>query len=231
MSTHAAETERLLERVRKLLALSTSPNVHEAALAAARAQELIVRHRLEGLLQASEAEDREPIEDAREAPLEVGRRLRKWKRVLAQQLAALNGCVAYTLEVGREEHLILVGTAADRAATEALWSWLCKRIEWLSATHADGQGQDRHWHEAFRIGAVVTITERLQQVQAETLQAAALEMTALAVVERGLADRAARVEQFSRERLRLKPGRGIRVDVDAYARGRAAGAAVPLPDT
>lgn len=229
-----SETERLLDRVRKLLALATSPNVHEAALAAARAQELIERHRLEGLLAPPSAA--EVVEDARESPLEVGRRIRKWKRVLAQQLAAVNGCMAYTLSVGREERLVLVGTAADRAATTALWEWLCRRIEWLSATHGaavearEGRALDKPWHDAFRIGAVETIVARLQAVRAEALQAAALESTALAVVERRLSSRAAQVEQFAQERLRLTPGRGVRVDAAAYARGRAAGDAVPLPD-
>ena len=39
----------IVDRVRKLLALAGSSNVHEAAAAAARAQELITRHRLESL--------------------------------------------------------------------------------------------------------------------------------------------------------------------------------------
>ncbi|MEL6346843.1 MAG: DUF2786 domain-containing protein, partial [Myxococcota bacterium] len=121
------DTERLLDRVQKLLALARSPNVHEAALAAARAQELIDRHRLQALLD----EDAE-IEDGQETPLEEGRRLRKWKSVLAQSLAQMNGCIAYTETCGRMKRLILVGASDDRAAVRALWDWLCPRIEWLS---------------------------------------------------------------------------------------------------
>ena len=45
-------TDAVLERVRKLLALATSPNLHEAAAAAAAAQALIERHRLGSLLEA-----------------------------------------------------------------------------------------------------------------------------------------------------------------------------------
>ena len=44
MSTVSPE---ILARIRKLLALSTSPNEAEAALAASRAQELLLRHNLD----------------------------------------------------------------------------------------------------------------------------------------------------------------------------------------
>ena len=83
-----ADRDKLLDRVRKLLALTESPNVHEAALAAARAQALIDAHRLQGLL---DAEEDAPVVDGRSAPLESGRRLRKWKVVLASALAGQLG--------------------------------------------------------------------------------------------------------------------------------------------
>lgn len=38
--------EKIIERVRKLLALATSSNEHEAALAAAHAQRLLAEHNL-----------------------------------------------------------------------------------------------------------------------------------------------------------------------------------------
>ena len=212
----------MLDRVRKLLALAGSPNVHEAALAAARAQALIDAHRLQHLL---DAEHEDPVGDDRGHPLESGRRLRKWKSVLAQSLASLNGCIAYTERSGKQKHIVLVGTAADRAAVVALWEWLVRRIEWLSATH--GAGRDRRWHQAFRIGAVATITERLRAGQHDA--AATLESAALVQVREGLARRQQRVSEYAERNLNLKPGRGVRVDPDAYREGRAAGRAVVLP--
>ena len=144
----------LLARVQKLLALASSPNVHEATSAAALAQTLIARHRLQAWLDAEQtaAADPDPITDARDTPLTTGKRLRKWKVVLAGALAGANNCVAYTLDRGKEEAIVLVGRGRDRDAVLALWTWLVTRIEWLSATH--GAGQDRQWHEAFRIGCV-----------------------------------------------------------------------------
>lgn len=215
----------VLDRVRKLLALATSPNVHEAALAAARAQELIERHRLEGLLAAEAEAEADPITDGRDEPLEVARRLRRWKGALAAGLAEANGCRAYTAEIGGKTHLLVAGRASDRAAILALWEWLVPRLEWLSATH--GAGQPRDWHEAFRIGAAETIADRLRGAVSEAR--ASLDSAALARIEPTASARAEAVERYSRETLRLRPGRSPPVNADGLVRGRIAGASVPLP--
>lgn len=217
-----------LARVRKLLALATSPNPHEAALAAMRAQALIEAHRLQAWLDAAREveEDPDPIVDARDEPLEVGRRLRTWKVVLACMLAEANDCIAYThtLASGRDQAIVLVGRGRDRAAVAELWGWLVKRIEWLSATH--GAGRSRQWHEAFRIGVVDAIAERLRQGSEDAR--GELDHAALVVVEPA---RAAHREALDRvaDGLRLGAGRAVRVDARAWQRGKAAGEDVELP--
>jgi hypothetical protein len=213
-----------LERVRKLLALAGSPNVHEAASAAAMAQTLIERHRLERWLDAEEAAAADPIDDGRDTPLEVARRLRKWKVVLASTLAEANGCVAYTLKRGGDEAIVIVGRAADRAAVFELWGWLDKRVEWLSATH--GAGRSRRWHEAFRVGAVDAVAERLRKV-AEEVRGEQAPGTLVRLDPAALAQRDA-LERYVSDHLQLGRGRGIRVDARAWERGRAAGAELPL---
>lgn len=215
-----------LARVRKLLALATSPNPHEAALAAARAQALIEAHRLQAWLDAErrEQEDPDPIVDAQGEPLEVGRRIRKWKVVLASTLAEANGCIAYTRDRGREQAIVLVGRARDRAAVVELWGWLVRRVEWLSATH--GTGRDRQWHEAFRIGVVDAIAERLRAGNEEAR--AELDATALVVVEPAAAAHREALDRVA-EGLGLGAGRAVRVDARAWQRGKAAGGDVELP--
>ena len=98
-------TDKVLSRVRKLLALAESPNVHEAASAAARAQELISQHRLEAVL---EAEDAAATQDAADPigqeTLETSKRLRRWKTVLAGGLARANGCIAFTRSAAQPAH-------------------------------------------------------------------------------------------------------------------------------
>lgn len=214
--------EAILDRVHKLLALATSPNVHEAAAAAARAQALIDAHRLHDLLAGDPDDD--PITDGAEAPLEVARKLRKWRIALASELAALHGCVAYTASTDDGEAIRLAGRADDREAVRALWGWLVDRIQWLSAT--EGAGRPRWWHDAFRVGAVDTIVTRLRLAREHAR--ADLDERALILLDPALTARAAAVERFAADQLRLKPGRGLRVDARAYDAGRRAADAVPL---
>jgi hypothetical protein len=213
----------ILDRVRKLLALATSPNVHEAAAAAARAQALISRHHLEQLV-AGEP-DPDPVTDGAEAPLERARKLRKWRVVLAAGLCDVNGCVAYTVDLGREQELRVVGRSADRAMVQALWAWLPERLQWLSATH--GAGRSRSWHDDFRIGAVDAVIEALRAAAGDAH--GEVSAGALVPLDPLLTERAAAVDRFVAEHLRLGRGRGLRVDPRAWARGREAGRTVPLP--
>ena len=218
----ARDQQAVLEKVRKLLGLAQSPNVHEAAAAAARAQALIEEHRLQGLL--DEEEEQEELTDGREAPLEVSRRLRRWKTVLATGLAKVNGCTAYTARIGKDTHLLLAGRDEDRQAAAAMWPWLVQQIEWLSATH--GAGRDRSWHNAFRVGAAEVVARRLGEAQVEVHRA--LVTTELARVEPALEARQQAVDRFVEETLRLRAGRRVRVDAEGYERGRRAGGQMPL---
>lgn len=220
--------EKALDRVRKLLALATSSNVHEAAAAAAQAQTLITRHRLRQWLDAERAvtDDPDPIADASDAPLEVARKLRRWKVALACALAEVNGCVAYTLDRGADAAIVLVGRSRDRAAVEALWAWAVKRVEWLSATH--GEGRSRQWHEAFRVGASEVLARRLDEAnRAERDAATGVE---LATIDRAAEAHRDALDRFVGERLRLRSGRGLRVVASAYERGRRAAEGMPLPE-
>lgn len=216
----------LLSRVRKLLALAASPNVHEAATAASVAQTLIARHRLQGWLdaEAATADDPDPIVDARDTPLEASKRLRKWKVVLATALADVNGCVAYTLDRGKDQAIVLIGRGRDRDAVRALWDWLLVRVELLSATH--GANHDKAWHEAFRIGCVDTIAQRLRHVAVEVR--AELSEQALVRVDPAVQAEKEALEQFVASRMRFGKGRGIRVQADAWEAGRQAAEGLAL---
>lgn len=212
----------LLGRVKKLLALSTSANVHEAAAAAAAAQHLIARHQLEDLLAAEHAavSDDDPIGDGATAPLEVSKRLRRYKVVLAQALADHSGGVAWSHEASDGTHLCFCGRESDRATVRELYQWLLRRIEWLSAS--TGPGRPRSWHEAFRIGAVDVIAARLSSPTP-------IGEAALARIEPLQAARKAAVTRFVDEHLRLGAGKGFRVDARGFARGKEVARTMNLP--
>jgi hypothetical protein len=210
-----------LDKVRKLLALARSADVHEAAAAAAAAQAMVERYRLQDLLEAREASEQDPVE---EEVLETARRRRRWKTVLASGLADVNACLAFTRDAGRDKQIVLAGRAADRAAVRSLWDWLVPQLEWLSATH--GAGRDKRWHDDFRIGAIDTILERLRGVHEQ--ERGQLDGAALVRLDPALVERRAALERFSQERLRPGKGRRLLVGVDAWKAGRAAAAEVSI---
>lgn len=220
------EPSRILDRVRKLLALATSPNRHEAALAAARAQALIETHRLEGWLEDQAQTDADPIVDAGDTPLETARKIRRWKSVLANVLADVNGCVAYVAAHADGQAIVLVGRRRDRDAVAELWQWLVRRIEWLSATH--GVGKPRAWHEAFRIGVVESVAEQLANV-AEDVRTQLSPGALVRIDPVHLAHREA-LERFVREHLRLGKGRNPPLDGRAWRDGREASRDLGLAD-
>lgn len=220
---------RALERVRKLLALATSPNPHEAAVAAARAQALIETHRLQRWLDA-EAEvqaDPDPMTDGADTPLEVARKIRPWKSVLATVLAQANGCIAYVAHHADGQAVLLVGRQRDREAVAVLWQWLVRRIEWLSATH--GAGRTRKWHEAFRIGVVDAVAESLSTVADEVR--GQLDAAALVVVDPADAAHREALERFAQEHLRLGRSRALTLDARALKEGRAAAPGLRWPSS
>ena len=207
--------DKLLQRVRKLLALADSPNVHEAAAAAARAQALITEHRLERWMQAEAAVRADPITDGRDQPLDTAKRIRKWKGVLANILADANDCVAWIGRNQGKQALYIIGRSEDRDAVTLLWNALAKRIEWLSAT--EGPGRSRAWHEAFRIGAASAIAEQLQR-------AAPPETTpALTRIDPQRAAHQQALGQFVEQHLSPGKSRPLTVISGAYDSGHRAG--------
>lgn len=196
--------------------------MHEAAAAAGKAQTLIATHRLAALLAADVPGRSEPVGQEQ---LEASRRLRRWKTVLAAGLADANGCIAFTRHgEGRMQALVLVGRADDRAAFHAVWGWLVDTLTWLSASHGGGRG--KRWHDDFRVGAALAVCARLAEAATAPTQDMAPE--ALVRLEPALASRAAALDRYAKQELRLRKGRALRVDPAAFEAGQAAGAALDL---
>lgn len=231
------DREKLIDRVRRLLRLAESANVHEAASAAARAQELMARHRIEAASLDTGGDD--DVRDHRDAPLDASKRLRPWKTHLADAIARANGCRIYLHTRGNVRAIVLVGRAEDVSLVRMLFEELVKRVESMTRKH--GAGRERSFCNAFRIGMVVTIGERLEAASRDA-RAHALERgeanddetplsqeaTTLALARLDAREHA--VERFMDETLKLERGRskGIRADAEGYALGRIIGHQVAL---
>lgn len=231
-------SEKIVDKIRRLLRLSESPNVNEAAAAEARAQELMARHRIEAAMLDESADD-EGIVDHRDAPLEESKRLRPWKIELAAVLARANGCRIYVQERRREDAVVLVGRSEDAELVRAMYGEMVKRVE--SLTRANGAGRDRAFCNAFRLGVVVTLDERLTLARREASQRAiaggvedegevALDVERAKSAIARLDRREEAVDRFVEKNLRLGKGKTLRADAEGFAKGRVAGHAVALED-
>jgi hypothetical protein len=157
----------VMERVTKLLALSTSSNEHEAASAAAKAQQLMFRHNL------SLAQVQAGPEDARDAyterVIDLGA-LQSWRRTLIHVLAEHNFCKALAF-VGTPR-VAIIGEPHNIALVEQLYAYLLRellRLADVAWQRAKRRSRDsaRQWKHGFQHGAVEVIAERLAEQREE----------------------------------------------------------------
>lgn len=152
--------ESVLRKVRALRELAKSSNIHEAEAAAAQADALIQKYRLdEAELEAAGDAEAEAIGGDHE-PLQTGTRLDGWKGLLAAKLARHYGCYVYTrrfLRDGRRHVSIqIVGRPSDVATVRYMFAWLVGEIARLSAYESGTSARN-----AFRLGAVTGIGNAL----------------------------------------------------------------------
>lgn len=242
--------ERVIDRIRKLLRLSESANVHEAANAAERAQHLLEKHRIDRAvieLDGSSTSDPEAIIDDENHPLERSGRLANWKVSLTDAICKVNAATHY---IGIETHynfgsarsrsvrtICLVGRPSDLAIVRFLYSHFHNEIERLCRQH--GRGQGRSWANSFRHGAIHAIGARLQDAQDRARREARDRLQgdtqALVRLDQALANldaRSATVDEWVRQFLKLVPDkrRGVRLDASGYHEGIAAGRQIDLAD-
>lgn len=226
-SGHAAA----MRKAAALLRLAQSDNPHEAALAAARAQEIIDRYKL-NLSAFEDTPSEEPAEEIRnykDDPLDQGG---NWKAFLAQAVANVNQCKVYCM--GGAVHLI--GRPSDVAMVRPFYAYLAGEVERLASRHCKGNSRT-YWNN-FRLGAVETINQRLKDSLAatvETVKAEALaagNAGALVIVQNSLAlleKRKQEVADWTRLHMNLRT-RSTRTSYSESGRqaGRAAGHGVNL---
>jgi hypothetical protein len=168
----------VIDKVKKLLALSKSTNPHEAATAAARAAELMFEHKLEAADLELSGEGKRPVEAVTEATLHQGKWREFWKGNLANAVAQAMGCRVYWLG----SHLQIIGRKSDTETVRYLYGFLVLEIERMAAeTWRERSAQVREhgtkWKNAFRWGAVHAIAVRLREqggARAATANAGAL---------------------------------------------------------
>lgn len=184
-NTDQTPDQDVLDRVKKLLALTVNPNPNEAAAAAAKAQEILEKYNLT-MAEVGNWTDQEDIKvgvvhetiqfHTKNFPL------RQWKEDLADTVARYNQVEILTL--GRT-HLVFVGESTNVQVVISLYQWLVSQLEiaaipgWReyrdmckeTGTHREDPLVFRN---SFFSGAVSEIQHRFvtrRREQSETMQA------------------------------------------------------------
>ena len=230
-------TENVLDKVRKLLRLSQSSNANEAALAAAKAQELIDRHQLtQAMLTLDSADptrglDDEPIMNFTDAPLDTPKQLDRWRSSLALAIAAHNAVKIWA----NGPQLMIIGRPSDAESVRYLYGWLSREVERLATEQGHGKG--RIWRNNFRLGVVDTIRRKLQEQREQFERAVRSEASgdslALVRVNQGLTrivERKMEVAKWTKANVKLyaRSGGGGTFDPSARDAGRRAGESVAI---
>lgn len=172
------ENANVIEKVKKLLRLAKSDNANEAALAAAKAQELIDRHKLHAALleldkkPGSLAEALEGIEDFGDGDDTLTpdeKNVATWKWRLAYNVAKHNAVELYVMNYRKvtadspypqeRKGIFAIGRPSDVAAVRYLFAYCVREVEKLVA--ARGPGHGRVWYNNYRLGVVDTIAKKL----------------------------------------------------------------------
>jgi hypothetical protein len=209
--------EKIIDRIKKILARATSANVHEAATAAALAQELLQKHKL------TEADVAGFESEIGDHELEGEGFLAAWRFGLITAIA--ESCFCRTLRIleSRKATIRVVGLKQDFETVKFIFEFLAKEIERLCDEMMPGE--DRAKKDSFRRGAVVAIQHRLL---AQTTKFSRSSEKAMILVR----DNEQHVDAFINKNYSMRErdtDLGQAQDQDALHSGYLAGRSIPIP--
>lgn len=157
---------RIVEKLRKVLALTSSPMEGEAQAAAAKLEELLTLHNLS----IADLEMKGKIEKVgvQEDKHDLGKAAFTWKLNLAEEIANFYYCHPV---VNRYEKTVkFIGRKDNVESLKMLYGWLIDQIKRISGderkVHAANTGEHidpLRWQVNFGIGAVRRLKERLEE--------------------------------------------------------------------
>jgi hypothetical protein len=226
----------IADKIKKLLALAQSSNPNEAALAAARAQELMVKYAID---EAQLAGTPGHVEEEIQSEPMSGKygAVQHWHAQLADTIARSFFCRVYFVPRG---DVYMVGRATDREALRATYLYLLGEITrmsdsaWIAARAGLPMlksqqlgGYAIKWKRAFHVGAVATVRERLasnlRQLSTSPAAAPTAGEPAAPSVAIVLAARQEAVDLFVKKSLDLRTTSSRPVNTSGYHEGQKAG--------
>jgi hypothetical protein len=242
-------TDKVLDRIRKLLRLGESEDMNEAANAVAHAQRLMEEYRLTAAAigdiwedETGGADDGSPADrgDLSEAIIGEHTSTSAWRWSLAWSVCHANGCNPWRR--GRKPTLTYAyGHGHDLAIVRQMYGYLEQEIERLANLLASGRG--RSYKSAFRYGALDEVDRKINAAKREARGQALIaakhretagDSTALVRVNTAIAeiDRIGdEVKAWMRSTMGLRYSSGGSRSVssgDGYRAGKVAGRSISL---
>lgn len=190
MTTQAAISDALLEKIAALLRMAEHPNSNpnEASLALERAQALLLKHNLD---RASIDTGNGAVSEPEKAgQLDMGYDS-DWRPTLAHVIAKANLC--RVVRSPHEHKIHLFGTRTNVRAVVSMFLWIGEELEGMALgdfkayRKTGGTVHGRTWKASYFIGAISALQDRL----ARPLEAFAQgEGRALVLYQKGLVDNA-----------------------------------------
>jgi hypothetical protein len=168
-----SKTEAVIAKVRKLLAMADgNANENEAAVAAAKAQELLEAYNLNMTIVNRKSGKHEARDDKRRAG-----GLYKWQRELWNAIATMNFCKYYYyrgLSAGSQYEHQLIGSKANVVSTEVMGQYLEHTIERLARQWVNTNRPNKSIFIkeaiAYREGVAANLTNRLWTIRYEHMR-------------------------------------------------------------
>ncbi len=155
------DQDGVIDLIRKCLALSRSSNEHEAARAAEKAQELLLKYNLK----MADVEAREDVRKVEVGHTEYITVNKEWRKTLAHTLATTNFCSMLTQKQRGDVRMFFIGRPINVLAVIETYEWLAARLDQMvyDLTRADmgERGNLTKWRNSWLIGATQTVTARL----------------------------------------------------------------------
>lgn len=220
MTNDQLPPEKILDRIRRLLALSTSSNEYEAALAASKAQDLLLKYNLE-MSQIHQVVEDEVERWNFQTPLIEG-----WLSTLMNAVARNNLCrvvqgkgyktgefkIGHSTAGKEVREFYLFGKKPNLEVTEFMYSYLAAEIDRLTPPKKGAK-----YTTSFRMGAVNIVGERMRE-ELKTFQSTDETRALIVVSDKAVGEKVK--EAFPR----LRNSRSSTVgDYGAYMDGKAAG--------
>lgn len=215
--------EKIIDRVKKLLALSNSSNEHEAQLAAQRAADLLSKHNM--TLTDVEILDCEVIEEWFEVS-KLGEKGKpytsfpRWISRLSAVIARHFFCTPLLSKAIGKKKVGFIGSRSDAEVAKYVFYYLVKTTESLSAEHIKRSktmvtpGRLRKYKLSYQMGVVNGIRLKLEESKKEPFRTAS--GTDLMVIKDEASERYLQQKYGS-----IKQGRKVvnTLDGHAYAEG------------